>query len=91
MSPNTPIKTDTQRTWSRFFSLLRLERRDILQVIYFAIFSGVLSLSLPLGIQAIINLIQGAQISNSWVILVVVVTMGVGFMGGITNHANPDH
>ena len=83
MSPNTPMKTDTQRTWSRFFSLLRLERRDILQVIYFAIFSGVLSLSLPLGIQAIINLIQGAQISNSWVILVVVVTIGVGFMGAL--------
>lgn len=77
------MKTDTRVTWNRFFSLLKIERKDILQIIYFAIFSGILSLSLPLGIQAIINLIQGAQISNSWVILVVLVTLGVGFMGAL--------
>lgn len=67
--------------WKRFIGLLQLEKRDILQISYYAIFSGIVALSLPLGIQAIINLIQGAQISTSWVVLVVLVTLGVAFSG----------
>ena len=67
--------------WNRFFNLLKLERKDILQIFYYALFAGILSLSLPLGVQAIINLIQGAQISSSWIILVVLVTLGVSFTG----------
>lgn len=69
--------------WQRFVGLLRLEKRDILQIFYYAIFGGIVALSLPLGIQAIINLIQGAQISTSWVILVIVVTIGVVFSGAL--------
>ncbi|MGC6431042.1 MAG: peptidase domain-containing ABC transporter [Jejuia sp.] len=69
--------------WRRLLGLLQLEKRDILQVFYYAIFTGVVALSLPLGIQAIINLIQGAQISTSWVILVIIVTLGVAFQGSL--------
>ena len=69
----TPLK--------RFFKLLAFERKDIWQIFYYAIFSGLLALSLPLGIQAIVNLIQGAQITTSWVILVSLVTLGVVFVG----------
>lgn len=68
--------------WQRLIGLLRLDKRDVFQVFYYAIFAGVVNLSLPLGIQAIINLIQGAQISTSWVVLVILVTLGVAF-GGI--------
>ncbi len=67
--------------WQRLLGLLRLDKRDILQVFYYAIFAGIVNLSLPLGIQAIINLIQGAQLSTSWVVLVVLVTLGVAFAG----------
>ncbi|MFS4468714.1 peptidase domain-containing ABC transporter [Maribacter sp. 2210JD10-5] len=67
--------------WQRLMGLLRLDKRDIFQVFYYAIFAGLVNLSLPLGIQAIINLIQGAQISTSWIVLVVVVTLGVAFVG----------
>jgi ABC-type bacteriocin/lantibiotic exporter with double-glycine peptidase domain len=69
--------------WERFTSLLQLEKKDIFQIFYYAIFGGVVALSLPLGIQAIINLIQGAQISTSWIILVIVVTSGVIFSGAL--------
>jgi ABC-type bacteriocin/lantibiotic exporter with double-glycine peptidase domain len=69
--------------WNRFIGLLKLEKREIFQIFYYAIFGGVVSLSLPLGIQAIINLIQGAQISTSWIILVVAVTLGVIFSGAL--------
>ncbi len=69
--------------WRRLIGLLQLEKRDILQIFYYAIFAGIVALSLPLGIQAIINLIQGAQISTSWVILVIIVTLGVAFSGAL--------
>ncbi|AXT56490.1 ATP-binding cassette domain-containing protein [Aquimarina sp. MMG015] len=67
--------------WQRLMGLLKLDKRDILQVFYYAIFAGLVSLSLPLGIQAIINLLQGAQVSTSWIILVILVTAGVLFVG----------
>ena len=68
--------------WQRFIGLLKLDKKEVLQVFYYAIFAGLVSLTLPLGIQAIINLIQGAQISTSWIVLVILVTLGVAF-GGI--------
>ncbi len=67
--------------WQRLVGLLKLDKRDIFQIFYYAIFAGIVNLSLPLGIQAIINLIQGAQVSTSWIILVVLVTLGVAFAG----------
>ncbi len=67
--------------WQRFVGLLKLERKAVKQVLYYAVFSGLVALTLPLGIQAIINLIQGAQVSTSWIVLVVLVTLGVSFVG----------
>ncbi|MEQ3796422.1 ATP-binding cassette domain-containing protein [Flavobacteriaceae bacterium MJ-SS4] len=69
--------------WKRFTGLLQLERKSIIQIFYYAIFSGLVSLTLPLGIQAIVNLIQGAQISTSWIVLVILVTLGVAFSGAL--------
>ncbi len=69
--------------WQRLIGLIQLEKRDIRQIFYYAIFSGIVALSLPLGIQTIINLIQGAQISTSWVVLVILVTLGVAFSGAL--------
>ncbi|MCD8444270.1 peptidase domain-containing ABC transporter [Tenacibaculum finnmarkense] len=76
MAENNPLTP-----WKRFLGLLKLEKKDILQISYYAIFEGIVALSLPLGIQAIINLLQGAQISASWVVLVILVTGGVAFSG----------
>jgi ABC-type bacteriocin/lantibiotic exporter with double-glycine peptidase domain len=63
--------------------MLQLDKKDIVQVFYYAVFAGIVNLSLPLGIQAIINLIQGAQISTSWIVLVILVTLGVAFVGAL--------
>ncbi|WP_375239349.1 peptidase domain-containing ABC transporter [Aurantibacter sp.] len=68
-------------SWQRFLRLLQLDRQDIRQVLFYAIFAGLVNLSLPLGIQAIINMIQGAQISSSYIVLVTLVTLGVAFVG----------
>lgn len=67
----------------RFFKLLQPESKDIFHVYLYAIFNGLINLSLPLGIQAIINLITGGQLSTSWTVLVVFVTIGIAMTGGL--------
>lgn len=71
----------TSSALKRLTGLLKLDRKDILQTFYYAIFAGLLNLSVPLGIQAIVNLIQGGRVSTSWIVLVVLVTVAVGFVG----------
>ncbi len=65
----------------RFARLLKVERKEIYSILLFAIFSGIINLTLPLGIQSIINLIGGGIVSTSWVILVIVVILGVTMTG----------
>jgi len=67
----------------RFFRLLQPNKKAITNLYIFAVFNGLVALSLPLGIQAIINLIQGGEISVSWVILVSIVVLGFLFSGGL--------
>jgi ABC-type bacteriocin/lantibiotic exporter with double-glycine peptidase domain len=69
----TPLK--------RFFNLLELDKKDIYQIFFYAIFAGLISLSLPLGIQAIINFIQSGRVSASWIVLIVLVVIGVAMVG----------
>jgi ABC-type bacteriocin/lantibiotic exporter with double-glycine peptidase domain len=75
------MENNTLSPWKRLIGLLKLERKDIFQIGYYAIFEGIVALSLPLGIQTIINLLQGAQITASWIVLIVLVTIGVAFSG----------
>ena len=70
---NTPLE--------RFYNLLALDRKDVYQIFFYAIFAGLISLSLPLGIQAIINFIQSGRVSASWIVLVVLVVFGVALVG----------
>lgn len=72
---------DSASPISRLYRLLALDRRDIKQTFYYAFFAGLLNLSVPLGIQAIVNFIQGGRVSTSWIVLVILVTMAVGFVG----------
>ncbi|PHN03148.1 peptidase domain-containing ABC transporter [Flavilitoribacter nigricans] len=65
----------------RFFSLLKLDRKDITYVYIYAIISGLITLSLPLGVQAIIGLIAGGSLSASLFVLVAIVTVGTAFAG----------
>lgn len=70
--------------WSpvkRFFQMLKLDRKDISYIYIYAIFSGIITLSLPLGIQAIIGLIAGGSMSISLIILILIVTLGTALTG----------
>lgn len=65
----------------RFWRLLQPDGKEIKNVYTYAIFNGLVNLSLPLGIQAIVNLIQGGQVNTSWFILVGLVVFGVAVTG----------
>lgn len=67
--------------FSRLKSLLHSEKSAISTLYFYAILSGLLSLSLPLGIQSAIHFIQSGQITTSWVLLVIFVILGVIFTG----------
>ncbi len=66
---------------TRLFSLLREEKNQVYAIYFYAVLNGIVTLSLPLGIQAILNFILGGRISTSWIILVIIVAMGVAFGG----------
>ncbi|WP_165933469.1 peptidase domain-containing ABC transporter [Arundinibacter roseus] len=61
----------------RFFRLLGNEKKDIGYIYLYAIVIGLITLSLPLGIQAIINLISGGMVFSSVYLLLFVVIGGV--------------
>jgi ABC-type bacteriocin/lantibiotic exporter with double-glycine peptidase domain len=65
----------------RYFKLLKLDQKDVYQIFFYAIFAGLVSLSLPLGIQAIINFIQSGRVTVSWIVLVILVVIGVALVG----------
>jgi ABC-type bacteriocin/lantibiotic exporter with double-glycine peptidase domain len=65
----------------RFRRLLKVDNKEITHVYVYALFNGLVNLSLPLGIQAIINLIQGGAISTSWMIMVGIVILGISLTG----------
>ncbi len=65
----------------RFFRLLRVDRKEIFYLYVYAIFHGLIYLSIPLGIQAIISLITTNQVSTSWIVLVSLIALGVLLSG----------
>ncbi len=67
--------------WKRFAELLRFEKKDISSLYFYAFIAGILSLSLPLGIQSVIHFIQSGSITTSWVVLVALVIVGVVLTG----------
>lgn len=65
----TPVK--------RLINLLSAERKDIFYVYVYAALIGLISLSLPLGIQAAVELISGGVVFSSVYLLISLIIIGV--------------
>ncbi len=65
----------------RILKVLKLERKEISAIYFYAILSGLIQLTLPLGIQSIISFVLGGSISTSLVVLIFMVVAGVFFNG----------
>ena len=68
---------------SRFFSLLAPEKREIWYLYIYAAIAGIISLSLPLGVQSIIGFISAGQVTASVVVLIAVIVAGTLITGGL--------
>ncbi|OUJ74121.1 ABC transporter transmembrane domain-containing protein [Hymenobacter crusticola] len=67
--------------WQRLTRMLDTERRSIRYIIFYAILMGLISLTLPLGTQAVFNLVSTGAVFASTYILIGVVVLGV-LLGG---------
>jgi len=77
-SANLPPPT----AWQRLTRMLDTERKTINYIIFYAIVTGLISLTLPLGTQAVFNLVSTGAVFSSTYILISVVFLGV-VLGGI--------
>lgn len=75
------METNTLSPVQRLGRLLVQYRKETRYIILYSIVAGLINLSLPLGIQAIIGLITGGAISASWGVLVLFVLVGALLAG----------
>lgn len=75
-------KYSLPKAFSRLYELLKLEKKEITRAYLYAVLSGFILLSLPIGIQAIVNLLFGGTVSTSLIVLISIVIGGV-FLTGI--------
>ena len=65
----------------KFLKMIKLEKREVTAIYFYAILSGVIQLSLPLGIQTIINFSQAAagigELPVSIILLIIIVLVGI--------------
>lgn len=66
----------------RLIQLLHRERREIELVFIYAVLAGALSLTLPLGVQAITGLVSGGLILQPVIVLIAFVVIGA-LLGGV--------
>ena len=72
--PTTPLR--------RFFCLVSGERHAIWRVYLYGIFAGLIGLALPLGIQAVINLVSMGTLTTSWYVLMITI-VGALLVAGV--------
>lgn len=65
----------------RLFRLLGQYRRELRYVVLYAVVIGLINLTLPLGVQALIGFIAGGSISASWAVLVLFISIGALLVG----------
>lgn len=67
----------------KFFAVLKPDKKDLSAIYMFALLAGLIQLSLPLGIQTIINFVMAGSVSTSIVVLIILVVLGTFFNGFI--------
>lgn len=65
----------------RIWQLLIQDKKDIVAIYFYAMLSGMVQLSVPVGIQAIIGLVLGASMITSLYVLIFMVVLGVLMVG----------
>lgn len=77
-----PDKTPLKLIWE----VVQLEKRNIRYLYIYAVFSGAISLAIPLGIQTIVGYVMAGRLNTSWFFLSVLIT-GTVLLAGLTRLA----
>lgn len=75
------VKVSSFKPVQRLGRLLSSERKNVYLILFYAVINGAIVLTLPLGIQAIMNYILGGRVSSSWFILIIIVMAGLTISG----------
>ncbi len=73
MTPSNPLK--------RIAQLVNVHKKEVVSIYLFSMLSGLINLSLPLGVQTIIGLVMGATMVSSIYVLIFLVVLGVFLVG----------
>ena len=73
MAPSNPF--------NRIVNLVNLHKKEVVSIYLFSMLSGLIDLSLPLGVQTIIGLVMGATMVSSIYVLIFLVVLGVLLVG----------
>lgn len=65
----------------RFWRLILADKKDVALILIYAVAVGLLSLTLPLGVQAIVGMISGGLLLQPVVVLIIFVILGTLFSG----------
>lgn len=65
----------------KLFRYITKEKKDVTNIYFYAIINGLVSLSIPLGIQSIISFVMGATMATSIYILIFFVVFGTFLVG----------
>jgi ABC-type bacteriocin/lantibiotic exporter with double-glycine peptidase domain len=71
------MNTKALKPHERFFKLLENHKSDLWNLLFLSLLAGIISLSLPLGLQAMVNFIVMGRVSASWVILLILIVLGI--------------
>lgn len=69
----TPLK--------RFWALFTQSKKDLRDVYLYAMLNGLVQLSFPIGIQALLNFVLGGRMVSSLYLLIACIVLGVSFSG----------
>jgi ABC-type bacteriocin/lantibiotic exporter with double-glycine peptidase domain len=67
----------------RFWRYIKSEKKDIWIIYVYALVVGLIGLSLPLGIQAVIQMISGGILYDTAMLIIILVLLGVAATGGL--------
>ncbi|MGE0568276.1 MAG: hypothetical protein AB7O73_10035, partial [Bacteroidia bacterium] len=79
---NALSQNKTKSIFNRLLAILKVDKKDIINIFFYAVVGGLVGLILPLGIQSLINFLQMGQYTASGFVLIFLIIFAV-FASGV--------
>jgi len=81
--PTAGLGADKLSPWRAVFELMRPERKDVWVILIYAMFIGLLSLTLPIAVQVLVNTVAFGTLLQPILVLSALVGAGLVFAAGL--------